>query len=102
MFVDFLRSAADRIFFFQSERVNFLPSDAGSENPGAGSTDVVDDVTSFPIAGALGVLSAVSTAVQSTVSELGMQEKDGFKTTDVFAFHLKHCQRKLLILTFVG
>lgn len=75
MFVDFLHCSRQDLFL-GSEGVNFLPSDAGSENPGAGNTDPVDDVSSFPIAGALGVLSTISTAVQSTVSELGMQEKN--------------------------
>lgn len=65
--------------FLGSEKVNFLPSNAGSENAGASSTDAVDDGSSFPIAGALGVLSTISTAVQSTVSELGMQEKMGLR-----------------------
>lgn len=66
-------------FFRGSEEVNSLLSNAGSENPGAGSTDTVEDGSSFPIAGALGVLSTISTAVQSTVSEWGMQDKMGVR-----------------------
>ncbi|XP_074740171.1 protein FAM114A2 isoform X1 [Strix uralensis] len=73
-----------------SEEVNFLPSDAGSENPGASSTDAVDDGSSFPIAGALGVLSTISTAVQSTGKSvisggLDALEFIGKKTMDVIA-----------------
>lgn len=101
MLVNFLHSAADRIFL-GSEEINFLPSNAGSENPCASSTDAVDDGSSFPIAGALGVLSTISTAVQSTVSELGTQEKMSLRECWVFAFHLKHRKRKLQIFTFVG
>lgn len=61
--------------FWGSEEVNFLPSIAGSENPDDNSTDAIADGSPFPIAGALGVLSTISTAVQSTVSELGRQKK---------------------------
>ncbi|XP_074771813.1 protein FAM114A2 isoform X1 [Athene noctua] len=73
-----------------SEEVNFLPSDAGSENPGASSKDAVDDGSSFPIAGALGVLSTISTAVQSTGKTvisggLDALEFIGKKTMDVIA-----------------
>ncbi|KAM9373382.1 protein FAM114A2 isoform 1-T2 [Phaethornis superciliosus] len=62
----------------------------GSENPGAGSTDTVDDGSSFPIAGALGVLSTISTAVQSTGKSvisggLDALEFIGKKTMDVIA-----------------
>ncbi|XP_055667931.1 protein FAM114A2 isoform X1 [Falco peregrinus] len=62
----------------------------GSENPGAGSTDAVDDGSSFPIAGALGVLSTISTAVQSTGKSvisggLDALEFIGKKTMDVIA-----------------
>lgn len=62
----------------------------GSENPGAGNTDPVDDVSSFPIAGALGVLSTISTAVQSTGKSvisggLDALEFIGKKTMDVIA-----------------
>ncbi|KFV95662.1 Protein FAM114A2 [Eurypyga helias] len=62
----------------------------GSENPGAGSTDAVDDGNSFPIAGALGVLSTISTAVQSTgksviTGGLDALEFIGKKTMDVIA-----------------
>lgn len=59
--------------FCGSEEGNFLPSNAGSENPDANSADAAGDGSSFPIAGAFGVLSTISTAVQSTVSELGKQ-----------------------------
>ncbi|KAM9288614.1 protein FAM114A2 isoform 3-T3 [Morus bassanus] len=62
----------------------------GSESPGAGSTDAVDDGHSFPIAGALGVLSTISTAVQSTGKSvisggLDALEFIGKKTMDVIA-----------------
>ncbi|KFV14974.1 Protein FAM114A2 [Tauraco erythrolophus] len=62
----------------------------GSENPGASSTDAVDDGSSFPIAGALGVLSTISTAVQSTGKSvisggLDALEFIGKKTMDVIA-----------------
>ncbi|NWU93048.1 F1142 protein, partial [Upupa epops] len=62
----------------------------GSENPDAGSTDTVEDVSSFPIAGALGVLSTISTAVQSTGKSvisggLDALEFIGKKTMDVIA-----------------
>uniref|UniRef100_A0A8C4J8W5 Family with sequence similarity 114 member A2 n=1 Tax=Dromaius novaehollandiae TaxID=8790 RepID=A0A8C4J8W5_DRONO len=62
----------------------------GSENPGDSSTDAVDDGTSFPIAGALGVLSTISTAVQSTGKSvisggLDALEFIGKKTMDVIA-----------------
>lgn len=56
-----------------------MPSNAGSENPADSNADAVDDGSSFPIAGALEVLSSISTAVQSTVSELGMREKMGLR-----------------------
>ncbi|NWX95432.1 F1142 protein, partial [Nothoprocta ornata] len=57
----------------------------GESNPGAG-----DDGTSFPIAGALGVLSTISTAVQSTGKSvisggLDALEFIGKKTMDVIA-----------------
>ncbi|XP_068017945.1 protein FAM114A2 isoform X2 [Melanerpes formicivorus] len=68
------------------------PRDAtrGKENPGAGSTDAVEDGSSFPIAGALGVLSTISTAVQSTgksviTGGLDALEFIGKKTMDVIA-----------------
>lgn len=61
--------------FCGSEEADFLPSNAGSENPDVSSADAAGDGSSFPIAGAFGVLSTISTAVQSTVSELGKQEK---------------------------
>ncbi|KAM6116278.1 protein FAM114A2 isoform 2-T2 [Pterocles gutturalis] len=62
----------------------------GSENPGASSTDAFDDGGSFPIAGALGVLSTISTAVQSTGKSvisggLDALEFIGKKTMDVIA-----------------
>ncbi|NXP79697.1 F1142 protein, partial [Ramphastos sulfuratus] len=62
----------------------------GKENPGAGSTDAVEDGSSFPIAGALGVLSTISTAVQSTgksviTGGLDALEFIGKKTMDVIA-----------------
>ncbi|KFV48929.1 Protein FAM114A2 [Gavia stellata] len=62
----------------------------GSKNPGANSTDAVDDGSSFPIAGALGVLSTISTAVQSTGKSvisggLDALEFIGKKTMDVIA-----------------
>ncbi|XP_062443423.1 protein FAM114A2 [Rhea pennata] len=62
----------------------------GSKNPGDSSTDAVDDGTSFPIAGALGVLSTISTAVQSTGKSvisggLDALEFIGKKTMDVIA-----------------
>ncbi|XP_064314586.1 protein FAM114A2 isoform X1 [Phalacrocorax carbo] len=62
----------------------------GSENPGASGTDAVDDGHSFPIAGALGVLSTISTAVQSTGKSvlsggLDALEFIGKKTMDVIA-----------------
>lgn len=56
-----------------------MPSNAGSENPADSNADAADDGSSFPIAGALEVLSSISTAVQSTVSELGMREKMGLR-----------------------
>lgn len=84
MSVDFLHSVEDLFFssvsfFFGSQEVNFLPSNAGSESLAASNADAADDGSSFPIAGALEVLSTISTAVQSTVSELGMQEKMGLR-----------------------
>nr|XP_009683947.1 PREDICTED: protein FAM114A2 isoform X1 [Struthio camelus australis] len=62
----------------------------GSENPGDSCTDAVDDGTSFPITGALGVLSTISTAVQSTGKSvisggLDALEFIGKKTMDVIA-----------------
>uniref|UniRef100_A0A8C6INH7 Uncharacterized protein n=1 Tax=Melopsittacus undulatus TaxID=13146 RepID=A0A8C6INH7_MELUD len=62
----------------------------GSENPGASSTDAVGDGSSFPIAGALEVLSTISTAVQSTGKSvisggLDALEFIGKKTMDVIA-----------------
>ncbi|NXY41715.1 F1142 protein, partial [Ceuthmochares aereus] len=62
----------------------------GHGDPGAGSTDAVDDGSSFPIAGALGVLSTISTAVQSTgktviTGGLDALEFIGKKTMDVIA-----------------
>ncbi|KAM8994177.1 protein FAM114A2 isoform 3-T3 [Ara ararauna] len=62
----------------------------GSENPGASTTDAVEDGSSFPIAGALGVLSTISTAVQSTGKSvisggLDALEFIGKKTMDVIA-----------------
>ncbi|NXN61285.1 F1142 protein, partial [Rynchops niger] len=62
----------------------------GSKNAGASSTDAVDDGSSFPIAGALGVLSTISTAVQSTGKSvisggLDALEFIGKKTMDVIA-----------------
>ncbi|NXU58052.1 F1142 protein, partial [Turnix velox] len=62
----------------------------GHENTGAGSTDATDDGSSFPIAGALGVLSTISTAVQSTGKTvisggLDALEFIGKKTMDVIA-----------------
>lgn len=81
MFVDFLCSAADRIFFFclGVRKLILCLLNTAKENPGAGNSDAVEDGSSFPIAGALGVLSTISTAVQSTVSELGMQERMGLR-----------------------
>ncbi|XP_061859092.1 protein FAM114A2 isoform X1 [Colius striatus] len=62
----------------------------GSEDPSASSMDVVDDGSSSPIAGALGVLSTISTAVQSTgisviSGGLDALEFIGKKTMDVIA-----------------
>ncbi|XP_063204786.1 protein FAM114A2 [Chroicocephalus ridibundus] len=62
----------------------------GSENAGGSNTDAVDDGSSFPIAGALGVLSTISTAVQSTGKSvisggLDALEFIGKKTMDVIA-----------------
>ncbi|NXG78294.1 F1142 protein, partial [Baryphthengus martii] len=63
----------------------------GGEDPGASSADAVDDDGgSFPIAGALGVLSTISTAVQSTGKSvisggLDALEFIGKKTMDVIA-----------------
>ncbi|XP_065590737.1 protein FAM114A2 [Cyrtonyx montezumae] len=62
----------------------------GSENPIANSTDAAGDGSSFPIAGAFGVLSTISTAVQSTgksviTGGLDALEFIGKKTMDVIA-----------------
>ncbi|OXB76154.1 UNVERIFIED_CONTAM: hypothetical protein H355_016732 [Colinus virginianus] len=62
----------------------------GSENPNANSTDAAGDGSSFPIAGAFGVLSTISTAVQSTgksviTGGLDALEFIGKKTMDVIA-----------------
>ncbi|NWT37283.1 F1142 protein, partial [Chroicocephalus maculipennis] len=62
----------------------------GHENAGGSNTDAVDDGSSFPIAGALGVLSTISTAVQSTGKSvisggLDALEFIGKKTMDVIA-----------------
>ncbi|NXL85747.1 F1142 protein, partial [Alectura lathami] len=62
----------------------------GSENPDANSTDAAGDGSSFPIAGAFGVLSTISTAVQSTgktviTGGLDALEFIGKKTMDVIA-----------------
>lgn len=62
----------------------------GSENPAASNTDAADDGSSFPIAGALEVLSTISTAVQSTGKSvisggLDALEFIGKKTMDVIA-----------------
>ncbi|NWS94965.1 F1142 protein, partial [Mionectes macconnelli] len=67
------------------EEPNSLPSNAGGENPGAPA-----DGSSFPIAGALEVLSTISTAVQSTGKTvisggLDALEFIGKKTMDVIA-----------------
>uniref|UniRef100_A0A8C9FTI3 Family with sequence similarity 114 member A2 n=1 Tax=Pavo cristatus TaxID=9049 RepID=A0A8C9FTI3_PAVCR len=76
--------------FCGSEEANFLPSNAGSENPSANSADAAGDGSSFPIAGAFGVLSTISTAVQSTgksviTGGLDALEFIGKKTMDVIA-----------------
>ncbi|KFP76759.1 PREDICTED: protein FAM114A2 [Acanthisitta chloris] len=65
-------------------------AERGSENPGASSTDAAEDGSSFPIAGALEVLSTISTAVQSTGKSvisggLDALEFIGKKTMDVIA-----------------
>uniref|UniRef100_A0A8C2T5H1 Family with sequence similarity 114 member A2 n=1 Tax=Coturnix japonica TaxID=93934 RepID=A0A8C2T5H1_COTJA len=62
----------------------------GGENPSANSTDAAGDGGSFPIAGAFGVLSTISTAVQSTgktviTGGLDALEFIGKKTMDVIA-----------------
>ncbi|NWJ10107.1 F1142 protein, partial [Crypturellus undulatus] len=62
----------------------------GTEHPGDTSPGAGDDGTSFPIAGALGVLSTISTAVQSTGKSvisggLDALEFIGKKTMDVIA-----------------
>ncbi|XP_035415459.1 protein FAM114A2 [Cygnus atratus] len=62
----------------------------GSENPDDNSTDAIADGSPFPIAGALGVLSTISTAVQSTGKSvisggLDALEFIGKKTMDVIA-----------------
>ncbi|XP_041337782.1 protein FAM114A2 [Pyrgilauda ruficollis] len=62
----------------------------GSENPAASNADAADDSSSFPIAGALEVLSTISTAVQSTGKSvisggLDALEFIGKKTMDVIA-----------------
>ncbi|POI28847.1 hypothetical protein CIB84_007402 [Bambusicola thoracicus] len=62
----------------------------GSENPDANSADAAGDGSSFPIAGAFGVLSTISTAVQSTgksviTGGLDALEFIGKKTMDVIA-----------------
>ncbi|NWI06516.1 F1142 protein, partial [Tichodroma muraria] len=44
----------------------------GHENPAASNAAAADDGSSFPIAGALEVLSTISTAVQSTVSDTSL------------------------------
>ncbi|KGL79807.1 Protein FAM114A2 [Tinamus guttatus] len=62
----------------------------GSEQPGDSSPGAGDDGAAFPIAGALGVLSTISTAVQSTGKSvisggLDALEFIGKKTMDVIA-----------------
>ncbi|NWW22163.1 F1142 protein, partial [Falcunculus frontatus] len=62
----------------------------GHENPDASNADAADDGSSFPIAGALEVLSTISTAVQSTGKSvisggLDALEFIGKKTMDVIA-----------------
>ncbi|NXA91129.1 F1142 protein, partial [Melanocharis versteri] len=62
----------------------------GGENPAASNADPADDGSSFPIAGALEVLSTISTAVQSTGKSvisggLDALEFIGKKTMDVIA-----------------
>uniref|UniRef100_A0A8C3LTP3 Family with sequence similarity 114 member A2 n=1 Tax=Chrysolophus pictus TaxID=9089 RepID=A0A8C3LTP3_CHRPC len=62
----------------------------GSENPDVNSADAAGDGSSFPIAGAFGVLSTISTAVQSTgksviTGGLDALEFIGKKTMDVIA-----------------
>ncbi|NWW76120.1 F1142 protein, partial [Climacteris rufus] len=62
----------------------------GGENPAANNTDAAGDGSSFPIAGALEVLSTISTAVQSTGKSvisggLDALEFIGKKTMDVIA-----------------
>ncbi|NXD02412.1 F1142 protein, partial [Certhia familiaris] len=62
----------------------------GHENPAARNADAADDGSSFPIAGALEVLSTISTAVQSTGKSvisggLDALEFIGKKTMDVIA-----------------
>ncbi|NXV04697.1 F1142 protein, partial [Cettia cetti] len=65
-------------------------STRGHENPAASNADAADDGSSFPIAGALEVLSTISTAVQSTGKSvisggLDALEFIGKKTMDVIA-----------------
>ncbi|NXH29277.1 F1142 protein, partial [Myiagra hebetior] len=62
----------------------------GNENPAGSNADAADDGSSFPIAGALEVLSTISTAVQSTGKSvisggLDALEFIGKKTMDVIA-----------------
>ncbi|NXL79219.1 F1142 protein, partial [Leptocoma aspasia] len=62
----------------------------GHEKPAASNADAADDGSSFPIAGALEVLSTISTAVQSTGKSvisggLDALEFIGKKTMDVIA-----------------
>ncbi|NXE01199.1 F1142 protein, partial [Chaetorhynchus papuensis] len=62
----------------------------GHENPAGSNADAADDGSSFPIAGALEVLSTISTAVQSTGKSvisggLDALEFIGKKTMDVIA-----------------
>ncbi|KAM6055906.1 protein FAM114A2 isoform 3-T5 [Chlamydotis macqueenii] len=74
----------------------------GSENPGASSTDAVDDGSSFPIAGALGVLSTISTAVQSTVLREAKEKEEQQTATEVTMATEKKAHYGLLFDEFQG
>ncbi|XP_010577273.1 PREDICTED: protein FAM114A2 isoform X2 [Haliaeetus leucocephalus] len=74
----------------------------GSENPCASSTDAVDDGSSFPIAGALGVLSTISTAVQSTVLREAKEKEEQQTATEVTMATEKKAHYGLLFDEFQG
>ncbi|KAI1234152.1 hypothetical protein IHE44_0003868 [Lamprotornis superbus] len=74
----------------------------GSENPAASNADAADDGSSFPIAGALEVLSTISTAVQSTVLREAKEKEEQQTATEVTMATEKKAHYGLLFDEFQG